>query len=318
MKVFACDHKIVSIDSDIASASGLEAGVSNVDKDRAINVGVAEANMMCIGEAFAALGNNVWVSTFCPFFNWQVMRRIAIGYQERMESIASPDGWLSDGHGLDLTFVATAPNFETLTNGATHMGNDDIQVFSNVAHLKIIDVACPNLLLAIMKWIAEGNKGLVYLRIPRAASKVIHPDSIEFEYEKGFVLKENTEDKAVIVSSGREVYEALAAADLLQEEEISVGVIDMPSIDKESLLELYHSEKKIFIAEQNNGYIYSQFKDLLFKTGENIDSSKIIPINTLDQNGKPQFIHSGIYLELIQKFGLSSEQLKETIKRCME
>ncbi len=57
--------------------------MGNVDKDRAINVGVAEANMMCIGEAFAALGNNVWVSTFCPFFNWQVMRRIAIGYQEK-------------------------------------------------------------------------------------------------------------------------------------------------------------------------------------------------------------------------------------------
>ncbi len=86
------------------------------------------------------------------------------------------------------------------------MGNDDIQVFSNVAFLKIIDVACPNLLIAIMKWIAEGNKGLVYLRIPRAASKVIHPDNIEFEYEKGFVLKEDAQDKAVIVSSGREIY----------------------------------------------------------------------------------------------------------------
>ncbi len=105
---------------------------------------------------------------------------------------------------------------------------------------------------------------------------------------------------------------------MLQQEEISVGVIDMPSINKALLLDLYHSEKKIFIAEQNNGYIYSQFKDLLFRNGEIIDPPKIIPINTLDQNGKPQFIHSGIYSELIQKFGLSPEQLVETIKRCIE
>ena len=35
--------------------------------------------MMLIGEAFAALGYNAWVSTFCPFFDWKVLRRIAVG-----------------------------------------------------------------------------------------------------------------------------------------------------------------------------------------------------------------------------------------------
>ena len=125
MKVFARDSAVVSIDSDLASTSGLEAGVAAVDQTRALNVGVAEANMMLIGEAFAALGYNTWCSTFCPFFDWKVMRRIAVGYQERLESIEAPDGWLSEGHGLDLTMLATASNFETRTNGATHMGNDD-------------------------------------------------------------------------------------------------------------------------------------------------------------------------------------------------
>ena len=37
---------MVSIDSDLASTSGLEAGVAAVDQRRALNVGVAEANMM--------------------------------------------------------------------------------------------------------------------------------------------------------------------------------------------------------------------------------------------------------------------------------
>ena len=116
---------MVSIDSDLATTSGLEAGVAAVDQRRALNVGVAEANMMRIGEAFAALGYQTWISTFCPFFDWKVMRRIAVGHQERLEAMAAADGWLSDGHGLDLTMLATAANFETRTNGATHMGNDD-------------------------------------------------------------------------------------------------------------------------------------------------------------------------------------------------
>ena len=74
MKVFARDSRVVSIDSDLATTSGLEAGVASVDQRRALNAGVAEANMMALGEAFAALGYNSWTSTFCPFWDWKVMR----------------------------------------------------------------------------------------------------------------------------------------------------------------------------------------------------------------------------------------------------
>lgn len=125
--------------------------------------------MMNVGEALAALGYNTWVSIFCPFFDWRVMRRIAIGYQERREVIES-GGWLSDGHNLDLTFLATAPNFETRTNGSMHMGNDDSLVFSEIAQVRIVDISCPNQLMGFMKWVMEGNRGLVYARIMRAAS----------------------------------------------------------------------------------------------------------------------------------------------------
>jgi transketolase C-terminal domain/subunit len=111
MKVFARDPRVVSIDADLATTSGLEAGVAAVDQRRALNVGVAEANMMGIGEAFAALGANAWISTFCPFYDWKVLRRIAVGHQERQEAMAAEDGWLSEGHGLDLTMLATAANF---------------------------------------------------------------------------------------------------------------------------------------------------------------------------------------------------------------
>ena len=95
MKVFARDARVVSVDADLASTSGLEAGVAAVDQRRALNVGVAEANMLCIGEAYAIQGFNAWVSTFCPFFDWKVMRRVAVGHQERLEAIAAADGWLS-------------------------------------------------------------------------------------------------------------------------------------------------------------------------------------------------------------------------------
>jgi transketolase len=309
MKVFARDPRVMSVDADLASTSGLEAGVGWVDRDRALNVGVAEANMMCLGEAFAALGYNAWVSTFCPFFDWKVLRRIAVGYQERLEAIERQDGWLSEGHGLDLTFLATAPNFETKTNGATHMGNDDTLVLGGIAHLKIIDISCPNQLLGAMQWIMAGGRGLVYLRIMRAPSGVIYPEMPDFAFGKGFVLQEHADDQAVIISSGRGVHEALAAAELLAGDGVRIGVVDMPSIDEQLLLDLYHSGKHLVIAEQNNGYIWAEFQKRLFASNTAIDPARLTPLNTLAHDGKPQFIHSATYAQLLHRFGLAPEQL---------
>src|SRR5882724_2719098 len=284
MKVFARDSRVVSIDSDLASTSGLEAGIASVDQARALNVGVAEANMMCIGEAFAALGYNTWISTFCPFFDWKVLRRVAVGHQERLESIASADGWLSEGHGLDLTMLATGPNFETRTNGATHMGNDDITVFDGIAHLKIIDVCCPQQLLGIMKWIMEGNRGLVYLRVMRAPSAVVYGEDYVFEFSKGHVLKESLDDRAIIITSNRGVHEALAASAL----EPGIGVVDMPSIDEPLLLKLYDSGKKLCFAEQNNGYLLRSFVKILYRRKKRCEFDRVIAVNALDASGNAQ------------------------------
>ena len=314
MKVFAQDPHVVSIDADLASTSGLEPSVGYVDMDRALNVGIAESNMMGISEAHAAMGFNTWAGTFAPFFDWRVMRRIAIGYQERLEAMATEGGWLSKGHGLDITFIATSSNFDTLTNGATHMGNDDIQVFSGIAHLKIIDVSCPNQLLGIMKWIMDGDKRLVYLRIMRAASGVIYDDDYQFEYGKGHIIKESREDKAIIISSGRGVHEALAAASELETSGIKISVVDMPSTDEKLLLELHNSRKLLIIAEQNNGFIWSGFQNTLFKYEKTIDLSRVLPINCVSASGKTRFIHSATYQELIQQFGLSPSQLADTVK----
>jgi transketolase N-terminal domain/subunit/transketolase C-terminal domain/subunit len=313
MKVFARDSRVVSIDSDLATTSGLEAGIASADQRRALNAGVAEANMLLLGEAFAALGYNAWTSTFCPFWDWKVMRRVAVGHQERLEAIASPTGWLSDGHGLDLTMMATASNFETRTNGATHMANDDALVFDAIAHLKIIDVSCPRQMLSIMQWIMEGNRGLVYVRVMRTPSAVIYGGDYRFEFGEGQVLRAG--ERAVIVSSGRGVHEALAAADLLP----GVGVVDMPSIDGDLLLRLYDSGQLIVFAEQNNGYIWQNFLKVLARRRAAVCGiDRVLTVNTLSQDGRAHFIHSATYEELIEVYGLSPRKLAATIQQRLE
>ncbi len=314
MKVFARDPAVVSIDADLGSTSGLQGGVGAVDQNRALNAGVAEANMMNIGEAFAVLGYNAWVSTFCPFVDWKVLRRIAVGYQERLESMRARNGWLAEGHGLDLTILATASNFDTKTNGATHMGNDDVTFFDAMAHLNIVDVSCPQQLLSLMRWIMAGNRGLMYVRIMRSASAVLYTSSFEFEFGKAYVLQESAEDRAVIVSSGRGVHEALAAAKKCAEAEVNVSVVDMPSVDEATMLRLYDSGKLLVFAEQNNGYLWQNFQKAFCRQKRQAENlSRVLAINALDRDGRPQFIHSATYEQLVAAHGLAPAQIAETV-----
>lgn len=313
MKTFAAGGQVVSVDADLGTTSGLEAGVGYADQSKALNVGVAESNMSCIGEAFAVLGYNTWVSTFCPFFDWRVLRRIAINYQERAE-VMSAGGWLSGGHNIDLTFLATASNFETRTNGATHMGNDDALVFGQIAHIRIVDTSCPNQVLAVVKWIMEGNKGLVYLRIMRASSPVLYAPHTTFEYGRGYWLWGDDRAAAFLVSSGRGVHEALQTARTLEGSGVRVGVVDMPSMDAELIMKLYESGKPVVIEEQNNGFIWAQAQSVFLRSRRTVDTRMLTAINTLDESGRPRFIHSATYPQLLKAFGLDSEQLAARVR----
>ena len=85
-------------------------------------------------------------------------------------------------------------------------------------------------------------------------------------------------------------------------------------IDEELLLRLHDSEKMLFVAEQNNGYIWQSLLKVLYqrrKSGRRVD--KIVAINTLTAEGKPRFIHSGNE-ELLPAFGLAPLQLAETVR----
>lgn len=317
MKEYGKSGRVATVDADLASTSGLEQGLSWADSRKALNVGVAESNMLCVGEAFAILGYNTWVSTFCPFFDWRVMRRIAIGYQERKEVI-NAEGWLAEGHNLDLVFLATAPNFETRTNGSTHMGNDDALLFGELAHLKIVDLSCPNQLLGFIRWVMEGNKGLVYARILRAPSKILYGKDYSFEYRRGFLFGEAPDNQAFIVTSGRGVYEALTAAQLLKARGISIGVADMPSADSGLFKKLLDTGKPILLAEQNNGFLLKNLQEEFWNSRGIGGWERVYRANTRDQKGDRQYIHSATYSQLLTHFGLSAELLAERVIKLIE
>lgn len=90
----------------------------------------------------------------------------------------------------------------------------------------------------------------------------------------------------------------------------------MPSIDEELLLRLFDSGIPFILAEQNNGYIWQNFLKALYRAGRKVsggDLMRVIAINTLDDQLRPRFIHSGNYEELTAAFDLSAPQLTRAV-----
>jgi transketolase C-terminal domain/subunit len=128
-------------------------------------------------------------------------------------------------------------------------------------------------------------------------------------------VREHADDVAVIVSSGRGVHEALAAAAECAAQGLQVGVVDMPSIDQDLLVRLCESGKIVCLAEQNNGFILQNLLRILHRHGPRAAGrlGNVLSINTLDADGRPQFIHSGTYEELIRAFHLAPAQIAAAI-----
>jgi transketolase len=197
------------------------------------------------------------------------------------------------------------------------MGNDDITTFDAVGELRIIDVSCPQQMLSIMKWIMNGNQGMLYVRVMRNASAVLYPSDYTFEFGKAAILRQSENDSIAVISSGRGVHEALAAAELCAKENVGVTVVDMPSVDDALLLELYNSGKILFFAEQNNGYLWQNFLKVLYRNRDTVDPEALkrtLTINTLNADGKPQFIHSATYEELTAAFGLTPAAIADVVE----
>jgi len=89
----------------------------------------------------------------------------------------------------------------------------------------------------------------------------------------------------------------------------------MPTIDEGLLLDLYDSGKLLCFAEQNNGYIWRNFRKILFQRRSPIKTDRLVSINTLGPDAKPRFIHSGTYGQLLSAFGLAPSELSEKIRR---
>ncbi|VVB66021.1 1-deoxy-D-xylulose-5-phosphate synthase [Candidatus Gugararchaeum adminiculabundum] len=259
---------------------------------RFVQVGVAEQNLAGVASGIASTGKTVFISAygvFSPGRNWDQIR-VSICYNNVPVKIHASH-----------TGVTVGPD------GASHQALEDIAIVRVIPNITVLVPADAE--ESRKATIEMGKtKGPAYMRTCREKMPVFTTASTPFKIGEVNVLREG--DDLAIFACGPQVYYSLMAAEELEKEGISCAVINMHTIkpiDKKAIS--YWAKKTKFLVSveehQIAGGLGSAIAEVL--TDECPCTLKRLGIND-------HFCQSGTPLELLKKYKLDKDGIKEFVK----
>jgi len=202
------NEDIVVLDADLISSSGMKPFFSRFP-DRAIQCGIAEANMIGIAAGLSAMGKIPFAHTFGCFASRRACDQIMISAAYAKQNVR---------------IIGSDPGITAAYNGGTHMPFEDMGVLRSIPEITLIEPTDPVVLADILTQLTSLY-GVYYLRVARKNTAAIYREGSTFEIGRGNILLDG--DDVTIIASGIMVVEALNAAAALREDNISARVIDM-------------------------------------------------------------------------------------------
>jgi transketolase len=236
LELAAEDERIVVLDADLMHSNGT-IEFQKAYPDRAINVGVQEANMMGIAGGLSATGKVPFCHTFACFASRRALDQVYV-------SIAYAQ--------LNAKIIGTDPGVAAAYNGGTHMPFDDMGIMRSIPTMTIIEPVDNIMIEAILPQVID-RPGPCYIRIDRKHPIRIYGEGSEFNIGKGVVLREG--EDVTIFATGLMVAEALDAADILKQQGISAMVVNLFTLkpmDKELVISCAQRTGAVVTAENHS------------------------------------------------------------------
>lgn len=289
------DKDVIYLDADLMSCIGT-AKWAVANPDRAINCGIAEANMIGIAAGMSAVGYKPIVHTFGPFASRRCFDQV----------------FLSGGYaGNSVTVIGTDPGVCAAFNGGTHMPFEDMALYRAIPGAHVFDIADAAQLESVLEQ-CKDMEGVKYIRVGRKNNMKMYEDGSKMEIGKGIVAKEDGTD-AVVFACGIMVAKAMKAAEILKEEGIAITVVDMFTVKPldEELVEKYaRATGAVVTAENHNkiGGLHSAVTELL--------SAKCpVPVEYVAVEDEFGEVGPQDYLE--ERFKLTAEHIVEKVKAAI-
>ena len=268
----------------------------NENPKRFFQIGIAEANMMGIAAGLTIGGKIPFTGTVANFSTGRV-------YDQIRQSIAYS--------GKNVKICASHAGVTLGEDGATHQILEDIGMMKMLPGMTVINTCDYNQTKIATLAIADF-KGPVYFRFGRPKVPNFTTPELGFEIGKGILLNPGTD--VTIVATGHLVWEALQAAEVLEEQGISSDVINIHTIkplDEDIILNSVKKTGCLVSAEEHN---------YLGGMGESISGllglkhpTPIEMVATQDTFGE-----SGTPAQLMTKYGLDKNAIINKVHQVIK
>lgn len=285
---------IIGLAADLASSVKMDR-FFKAFPERFFQCGIAEANMIGVAAGMAITGKTVFAGSFAEFVTGRV-------YDQIRQEVA---------YGRTNVKIAASHSGITLgEDGATHQTMEDIALMRALPGMVVINPCDFNQTKAATIAAAEYS-GPVYLRFGRPAVPNFTPADWKFEIGKAVIMNEGSD--VTLIATGHLVWEAVKAAEALDEEGISAEVIDIATIkpiDKEAIVKSAAKTRAVVCAEEHNmpGGLGELVAGVL---------AEGCPTHMEFINGEDKFGQSGTPSELMAAYGLDAEHIVLAAKRAI-
>ena len=286
---------VVALCADLVGSLKIQPFIDE-NPERFFQIGIAEANMMGIAAGLTIGGKIPFTGTFANFSTGRV-------YDQIRQSIAYS--------GKNVKICASHAGITLGEDGATHQILEDIGMMKMLPHMVVINPCDYNQTKAATLAIAD-YEGPVYLRFGRPVVPNFTDSSAPFEIGKAVLLKEGTD--VTLIATGHLVWEALLAADALENQGISAEVLNIHTIkplDNDAILASVRKTGCVVSCEEHN---------YLGGLGESV--ARVLSLN----HPAPQefvatndtFGESGTPEELMKKYGLDAVAIEKAAQRVLK
>ncbi|MFI2743971.1 transketolase family protein [Zhouia sp. PK063] len=285
---------VVALCADLVGSLKLEDFIKE-NPERFFQVGIAEANMIGMAAGLTIGGKIPFTTTFANFSTGRVYDQIrqSVAYSNKNVKICASHAGITLGE-----------------DGATHQILEDIGLMKMLPGMVVINPCDFNQTKAATLAIA-AYEGPVYLRFGRPKVANFTPEDQTFEIGKAVMLNEGTD--VTIVATGHLVWEAIQAAEVLEQEGISCEIINIHTIkpiDSEAILKSVAKTGCVVTCEEHN-YLGGLGESVARVLSENTPKPQefVATQDTFGESGTPE--------ELMDKYGLNSAAIQKAVKKVI-
>ncbi|HIC90118.1 MAG TPA: transketolase family protein [Anaerolineae bacterium] len=242
----ALGKTLVELGSEVPNMLILNADLRNSVKtvyfmreypERTIEVGIAEQNMIGVAAGLAMMGFIPFAVTFARFASKRAADQISMSV---------------DYCRNNVKIIGAYAGIFTGRQGVSQQMIDDTAAMRAMPNMTVIETADVHEIRAVLHFAVE-HVGPLYIRVGRDEWPVVFDETYEFHFGKGTWLREGGD--VVLMNSGILLPYAIEAAEMLKQEGIDAGVINMPTIkpiDVELINDVARNVGAIVTVENHN------------------------------------------------------------------